>query len=132
METLAIRIVATADVELARRDARAVAVAVGCGPQTTECVVLAAAELATNLVRYAPGGDLRITRLPAPRPGVLLESEDRGPGIPDLAAARRDGFSTSTGLGSGLGAVERLMDESEFRSSPAGTTIAARKWADAR
>lgn len=132
METLAIRIVAPADVERARRDARAAATEVGCGPVTTECVVLAAAELATNLARYAPGGELRIIGLATPQPGVLLESEDRGPGIPDLAAARRDGFSTSTGLGSGLGAIERLMDESEFHSSPQGTRIIARKWADAR
>lgn len=132
METLAIRIAAPNDVERARRDARSAATEAGCGPVTTECVVLAATELATNLVRYAPGGDLRITGLRAPRAGVLLESEDRGPGIPDLLAARRDGFTTSTGLGGGLGAIERLMDESEFRSSAQGTTIIARKWADAR
>lgn len=132
MEALAIRIVARADVERACRDARSAASAAGCGPITTECVVLAASELATNLVRYAPGGELRITGLTVPQPGVLLESEDGGPGIPDLAAARRDGFSTSAGLGIGLGAIERLMDESDFRSGPAGTTIVARKWSDAR
>lgn len=126
------RIVATADVERARRDARALAMSLGFGPETAECVVLATAELATNLVRHAGGGDLRITGLAGPRRGVMLECDDQGPGIVDLVDARRDGFSTGSGLGSGLGAVERLMDESEFSSSPDGTRIVARKWVDLR
>lgn len=104
----------------------------GFGPETAECVVLATAELATNLVRHARGGELRITSLDGSRRGVLIECEDEGPGIVDLAEARRDGVSSGSGLGSGLGAVERLMDESEFSSSPAGTRIVARKWADPR
>lgn len=126
------RIAATIDVERARRSARALAAELGFGPVTTECLVLATAELGTNLVRYAGEGELRIARVEGDRPGVILESEDRGPGIEDLAAARSDGFTTGGGLGSGLGSIERLMDESEFRSSPAGTIIVARKWADPR
>jgi len=127
-----VRIVATTDVERARRDARDLATGLGFGPETAECVVLATAELATNLVRYARGGDLRITSLAGSRPGVLLECVDEGPGIADLTEARRDGVSSGSGLGGGLGAVERLMDESEFHSSPDGTRITARKWADPR
>lgn len=125
-------IAATTDVERARRSARALAVELGFGPETTECVVLATAELGANLVRHAGEGELRIAPIAGDRPGVLLESEDHGPGIADLAAARRDGFSTAGGLGAGLGAIERLMDESEFRSGPTGTSIVARKWADPR
>lgn len=126
------RVAETTDVERARRDARALAMSLGFGPETAECVVLATAELATNLVRHAGGGELRITSLAGPRRGVMIECEDRGPGIVDLVEARRDGFSTGAGLGSGLGAVERLMDESEFHSGHDGTKIVARKWADLR
>ena len=122
----------TGDVERAMRVARALAAEVGFGLETAECVALATAELGTNLVRYAREGELRIVRIDRPRPGVLLESEDRGPGIADLTAARADGFTTGGGMGAGLGSVERLMDESEFRSSATGTTIVARKWADPR
>ena len=126
------RIAVTTDVERARRDARTLAISLGFGPETAECVVLATAELATNLMLHAHGGELRISSLDGSRRGVLIECEDEGPGIADLAEARRDGVSSGSGLGGGLGAVERLMDESEFSSSPAGTRIVARKWADPR
>lgn len=126
------RIAAASDVERARTTARRIALELGFGPISAESLALATRELATNLVRYALEGDLRITRIEGARSGVLLESVDSGPGIADLGAARRDGYSTGAGLGSGLGAIERLMDECEFRSSPAGTVITARKWADPR
>lgn len=126
------RIALASDVERARAVALDLARALGFGPITAECVALATMELATNLMRYAEGGELRIGRVTDPRPGLVLESEDQGPGIPDLRAARRDGFSSGSGMGSGLGSVERLMDESEFTSSPAGTRIVARKWMDPR
>ena len=132
MAALALRIAAATDVERARSTARALALELGFGPIAAESLALATTELATNLMRHAMRGDLRISRVEGPRPGVLLESVDEGPGIADLAAARRDGFSTGSGLGAGLGSVERLMDECEIRSSPAGTTIVARKWADPR
>lgn len=125
-------IATTNDVERARRDARTLARELGFGKETAECVALATAELASNLVRHAIRGELRISPIAGARAGVLLESEDQGPGIADLDAARQDGFTTAAGLGGGLGSVERLMDECSFRSSAAGTSIVARKWADPR
>lgn len=132
MAAVALRIAAAIDVERARNTARALAVELGFGPISAESLALVMTELATNLIRHATRGELRITRLDGPRCGVLIESMDTGPGIADVVAARRDGFSTGSGLGGGLGAVERLMDECEIRTSPAGTTIVARKWADPR
>lgn len=132
MEAVVIRVVSTHDVERARRSALALAADLGFGPITAECVALATTELASNLVRYTVGGTVTVDAIRGPQPGILLESQDEGPGVPDLLAARRDGFTTGDGLGCGLGAVERLMDQSEFRSSTAGTTIVARKWTDPR
>ena len=126
------RIAVASDVERARVVALELARALGFGPITAECVAIATLELATNLMRYADGGELRIGKVTDPRVGLVLESEDHGPGIPDLRAARREGFTTGSGMGSGLGSVERLMDESEFASSTAGTRIVARKWVDPR
>jgi len=74
-----------------------------------------------------------------PRPHVLLVCRDRGPGIADPAAARKDGYSRGRmlapdamrheGLGQGLGAVERLVDELHIESVVGlGTTIVVRKW----
>ncbi|MEP6694806.1 MAG: ATP-binding protein [Chloroflexota bacterium] len=124
------RIATAADVERARNTARRLSRELGFGPIAAETVALATSEMATNLLRYAIGGDLRISPIDGPSQGVLLESEDDGPGIADLTVARRDGFSTGSGLGAGLGSIERLMDECEFASTPAGTTIVARKWMD--
>jgi serine/threonine-protein kinase RsbT len=41
----------------------------------------------------------------------------------------QDGYSTSQGLGLGLGGARRLMDEFEIVSNPGeGTTVEAVKW----
>ena len=40
----------------------------------------------------------------------------------------KDGYSTGGGLGNGLPAAKRMMDEFSIQSSPEGTTIVARKW----
>lgn len=130
MGPLAVRIRAEVDVERACQAARALAKECDMDAVAQECVVLATAELGSNLLRYAQDGDLQVMRIDGPRRGILVVSEDTGPGIPDLVAARVDGFSTGGGLGGGLGAVERLMDETEMRSGATGTTITARKWSD--
>ncbi len=50
------------------------------------------------------------------RAGLRLIFEDAGPGIPDIAAAMRDGFSTGRGLGKGLPGSKRLVDVFEIES----------------
>ena len=88
MEAVVIRVVSTHDVERARRSALALAADLGFGPITAECVALATTELASNLVRYTAGGTVTVDAIRGPQPGILLESHDEGPGIPDLLAAR--------------------------------------------
>ena len=122
-----------ADVERIRRETRRLAHRAGLGPEDAEATVLAVSELATNLVRYAQGGELGITAMTEDeRRGIAIFSRDSGPGIGDVALALRDGFSTGGGLGSGLPAVRRLMDEFTLSTSPQGTCIEARKWASNR
>jgi serine/threonine-protein kinase RsbT len=118
------------DVERARRAVRGLARDIGFGQEDVERVALAATELATNLVRYARGGELVLSIVnDEPRgQGVEIVSSDIGPGIPDLDRALEDGFSTGGGLGGGLGGVGRLMDECTIRSGPDGTHLVARKW----
>ena len=61
--------------------------------------------------------------------GIVVVARDDGPGIPDLAQAMQDGYSTSRGLGLGLPGAKRLMDEFEIISHPGkGTTIVMKKW----
>jgi serine/threonine-protein kinase RsbT len=93
-------------------------------------VVLAVSELATNLLRYARTGHIMIETLVADtgQSGLRVESSDRGPGITDVDRALQDGFSTGGGLGGGLPAVRRLMDDVMIESNPVGTRIVAWKW----
>jgi serine/threonine protein phosphatase PrpC len=54
--------------------------------------------------------------------GLELFYCDKGPGIYDLDAAFRDGVSTGGSLGTGFGAMRRLLDEFDAYSIVKGTT----------
>lgn len=122
-----------ADVAAARRAARMLATDLGFTPVDTERVVLAVSELATNLVRYAQQGVILLAPLAtAQGHGLQVESQDTGPGIANLSRALEDGFSTAGGLGHGLPAVQRLMDDMTITTAPDGTRIVARTWLTSR
>jgi serine/threonine-protein kinase RsbT len=125
------QIVSTPDVERARRAARDLARRVGFDAGDSEAVALAVSEFATNLVRYALDGAISLSVVEEATTGfgVQVRSSDAGPGIANVERAMEDGFSTGGGLGNGLPAARRLMDEFELTSGPAGTAIVARKWA---
>jgi len=103
-----------------------------CGFPSTDQVVVSTAisELARNIVRYAAPGEITLRLVDeGGRRGVEILAADAGPGIPDIALAMQDGFSTSRSLGLGLPGVRRLMDEFEISSEfGKGTTVTARKW----
>jgi serine/threonine-protein kinase RsbT len=124
-----VRIASQIDVERIKREARGLATAVGFDRTEAEAIVLAVSELAANLVRYAPGGEVRVEPCAHDTDrGITICSCDSGPGIADVELALRDGYSTGGGLGSGLPAVRRLMDDFKLTTSSAGTHIEARKW----
>ena len=122
----------SADEGQARQAARNIVKAVGFGEKVTEEIVIAVSELASNLTRHAGGGTLLFTRVTQQgRVGIQIESRDSGPGIADVNEALADGFSTVSGLGYGLGTVNRLMDEFEIdskRKPRSGTHIVCRRW----
>lgn len=93
-------------------------------------IVTAASELARNTLIYGGGGSMQITlHNDGVRRGLELVFEDRGPGIPDVALALRDGYTTGNGLGMGLGGARRLMSEFEIQSAVGqGTRVAVRRW----
>jgi serine/threonine-protein kinase RsbT len=54
---------------------------------------------------------------------------DQGPGIPDVATALKDGFSTGKGMGLGLGGARRLSNEFSIHSKPGeGTKVVIARW----
>lgn len=93
-------------------------------------LVTAASELARNTVVHGGGGLVRIERLnEGGRRGVRLTFEDRGPGIPDIELALKDGFSTGGGLGLGLSGARRLSNEFQIQSQVGkGTTVSITRW----
>ena len=93
-------------------------------------VVTAASEIARNTVDYGGGGTLRLEMLnDGARRGLRLIFEDKGPGIPDVEQALKDGFTTGGGLGLGLGGARRLVNEFSVTSAAGeGTRISMTKW----
>ncbi len=53
------------------------------------------------------------------RRGLRLRFSDQGPGIPDVALALKDGYTTGAGMGLGLGGSKRLMNEFEIDTNQA-------------
>lgn len=93
-------------------------------------IVTAASELARNTLIYGGGGVTRLEALQeGERRGLRLTFEDKGPGIADVPQALRDGFTTGTGLGLGLGGARRLCHEFDITSAPGqGTRVRITRW----
>ena len=82
-----------------------------------ENMVLVAAEMVSNQIKYAGGrGMLQIWQQPGPVLDLL--ALDYGPGISNLALAHRDGYSSSKTLGKGLGTIRSLSHESGIFTVP--------------
>jgi anti-sigma regulatory factor (Ser/Thr protein kinase) len=113
-------------VSAARHAAHRLAEELGFSETRAGQLALVVTELGTNLAKHAKDGELLLRGEAAPGcEAVEVIALDRGPGIRDVAASRRDGFSTSGTPGEGLGAVERQSDRLEIFSLPSGTAILA-------
>jgi serine/threonine-protein kinase RsbT len=127
-ERLAIR--SSEDVVKVRQQTRICAVAAGLSLVDQTKIITAASELARNVVDYAEEGEVCIQVMEyGGRRGVRLAFEDRGPGIPDVQAALKDGFTTGSGLGLGLGGARRLANEFSIESEAGiGTKVTVVRW----
>ncbi|HET9250911.1 MAG TPA: anti-sigma regulatory factor [Candidatus Eisenbacteria bacterium] len=118
------------DVVAVRQLAREWAVSLGFSLIDQTKIVTAASELARNIVLYGGRGAVRIEALnDGARRGLRLTFQDQGPGIPNLEEAMRDGFSTGSGLGLGLGGAKRLSSEFDIQSRVGeGTKVTITRW----
>ncbi len=92
-------------------------------------VALVVSEAATNLIKHAGGGELILQGQGSDQGGNWLEilALDRGSGMIDVGRCMTDGYSTAGSLGTGLGAIGRLSDDSGIYSqSGEGTVVWAR------
>jgi serine/threonine-protein kinase RsbT len=120
----------SADVVGVRHMVRKWAVEIGLSLVEQTKIVTAASELARNMIDYGGGGTMTAEVVEdSPRRGLRLIFEDKGPGIADLDAALRDGFTTGSGMGLGLGGAKRLSNQFDIRTAPGeGTRIAIVRW----
>lgn len=127
-KTLPIR--SSEDVVRIRSEVRNASIAAGFSLVDQTKFVTAASELARNMLIYAAGGEMQVELLESGGPrGVRLAFIDQGPGIPDIEQAMKDGFTTGTGLGLGLGGARRLSNEFTIESKLGhGTRITIARW----
>ena len=121
---------ATVDVVSMRQAVRRWAAEAGFGLVDQTKIVTAASEIGRNTIVYGRGGIAKLELLNDNlRHGVRIVFEDKGPGIPDIDLALKDGYGTGSGLGLGLGGARRLVNEFQIESRVnEGTRITLVKW----
>jgi len=127
-----VQVVKEQDAVFLKNRVKEIAVKIKMGLVNQTRLITAASELVRNMLRYANGGLCVIEVVSSGRiNGVRLTFIDKGPGIPDIGQAMRDGFSTGRSLGLGLPGTKRLVNEFDIKSKVGeGTTVTILKWAN--
>ncbi|MGA2848204.1 MAG: anti-sigma regulatory factor [Terracidiphilus sp.] len=130
LKTETVPIATSSDVVLVRQRVRVWALALKFSLVDQTKIVTAASELGRNTLEHGGGGSMEMSLVEnGVKRGIRLCFSDHGPGIPDLDLALKDGFTSGSGLGLGLGGSKRLMHEFEIDSKPgSGTTITVIRW----
>ncbi len=101
----------------------------GLSPEVIRKVAISMYEGEINMVIHAGGGEIDVDIFPHQ---VVMVLRDQGPGIPDVAKAMEEGWSTATeqvrnlgfGAGMGLPNMKKYSDEMEIDSTVGvGTTV---------
>lgn len=105
-----------------------IAIQAGFQQQRLSEIDLIVAEMASNLIKHAGGGNLLVRHFQSStQSGLELISIDSGPGMTDAAKMSKDGVSTTSTLGHGLGSINRLADQTQIYSLKGwGTILLAR------
>jgi serine/threonine-protein kinase RsbT len=130
MDVELITVTSDAGVMNARQKGRQLAMTIGITGSDLTLMATAISEIARNIVQYAGQGEIEFRSVArGGRRGLLIIARDHGPGIPDIALAMQDGYSTSKGMGLGLPGARRLMDDFKIVSEVGkGTTVSMVKW----
>lgn len=120
---------------LLKKEIHALAVDIGFSAERAGKVDIVVAELVSNLVKHANGGQLLVKQIKDKHRGggIELVSMDNGSGITDLKRMMQDGVSTKNTLGHGLGSIQRLSDQCEiYTLKDWGTVILSRVFKEPR
>jgi anti-sigma regulatory factor (Ser/Thr protein kinase) len=118
-----------------RRIATRMAGQLGLDEEDQGRVALVLTEALNNAVTHGGGGQVVLRPIVNLRSGVEALIIDKGPGIPDIERALRDGYSMAGTPGTGLGAVARVADGFDIYSVVGqGTALLVRvcaRWGEA-
>ena len=130
LQTETISVAASGDIVAVRHAVRRQAVKINLSLVDQTKIVTAASELARNMLIYGGGGEVTLEVLQeGARHGLRAYFVDAGPGIPNIALALRDGFTTGNGMGLGLGGAKRLVNEFNIESAAGkGTRVTITRW----
>jgi serine/threonine-protein kinase RsbT len=111
------------DIATARLEAWSEAVRIGLSKFTSVKVATAVSELARNIVFYAGKGTIELRAMSQ---GLQIIASDQGPGIAPakLEEIWAGTYKSQRGMGKGLVAVKKLVDEFQLDTAPGrGTTV---------
>ncbi|HEX3130107.1 MAG TPA: ATP-binding protein [Thermoanaerobaculia bacterium] len=115
------------DIATARLEAWSEAVRIGLSKFTSVKVATAVSELARNIVFYAGKGTVELRSLKDDRgPALQIVASDKGPGIESrkLEEIWAGTYKSQRGMGKGLVAVKKLVDDFHLDTGPGrGTTV---------
>jgi anti-sigma regulatory factor (Ser/Thr protein kinase) len=96
----------------------------GLTPTVAGQIAIVINELGTNILKHATRGEIICT---LNQNSLSILALDKGPGISNISAALKDGFSTHGTAGNGLGAIKRLSTEFDlFTEANKGTIVLSR------
>ncbi len=135
------RIEHAADIITAQQVARRAAGAFGFSQRCCAEIVVIASELASNILKHAGKGVVRVETITDPDQGdgIRVMAEDDGPPFRDFETALLDGFdqdgpldvnalASRRGTGSGLGAVRRFSHELSWEQRDSGKVVIATRY----
>jgi len=100
-----------------KKEIHQLAAAAGFSEVRAGKVDIVVAEMASNLIKHAGGGEILVyVEEEAGKEMIELLSIDSGPGMADPQKMTEDGISTANTLGNGLGSMKRLSDQFEIFS----------------
>jgi anti-sigma regulatory factor (Ser/Thr protein kinase) len=108
----------------ARRAVSTLAATIGFSPVDAGRASLVVTEMCGNIVKHGGGGELIAQALKEDdAPALELIGLDKGPGMADVEKCLRDGFSTGSSPGTGLGAIGRQSQLFDLYSQPGKGTV---------
>lgn len=118
------------DIVLSRQLVRKLTQQLGFSLVDQTKMITAASELSRNTVTYGGGGEMCWDVVEqGVRRGLRLRFRDQGPGIPDIAQALTDGWTSGKGMGLGLSGSRRLVHEFDIQSTVGeGTCVSVTRW----